>query len=208
MFKEDELIIKWTLCGYNVTVSIMFVLLKLCTPVSLLYMQQGAEIIWPSSWPSSLRMLCGCFDDAALLSSLLQQQGGETRTQCPYPLFFHLAGTQMDTLLSALTNVQKEKGCIPRLYPAEPDSLQMFLRNLRGGNHLCLRENSWTLVQRHSLKQLSVGIWERKFKSSGRPRITSHHCITSLTDSIACETLQYRHEMIGHAIPKIVFCLT
>lgn len=75
----------------------------------LLYIQQGADIIWPSSWPIILRMLCGCFDDAALLSSLLQQQGGERRTQCPYPLFFHLAGTQMDTLVSVVRNVQKEE---------------------------------------------------------------------------------------------------
>jgi len=29
--------------------------------------------------------------------------------------------------------------------PCESESLQMFFRKLRGGNHLCLQDSSWTV---------------------------------------------------------------
>ena len=108
---------------------------------------------------------------------------------CPFPLSFYLAEIQTNAPSGEkCTDGGRERECMPTVHPAGSDSLQMFLRSLREGNHLCLWDNSWTLLQQHgSLKRLSVGCKGRKHESSGRPCSTSRHCITLMTGSFACE---------------------
>lgn len=85
-----------------------------------------SRMIRASSLPSSLRILCSCFDAAALLSPLLQQQGGRAgrETRKRWFLSFHLTGTQTDTLSGK--NGERDKACMPTVPPAGPGSRQMF----------------------------------------------------------------------------------